>query len=75
MKSTAQERERQVRAASPFGKLAGWRLLSFIVKADDDLRQEQLAMQLIDEFAQEFRASILALCLPVRSLRVRVVTG
>ena len=35
-------------------------MLSFIVKADDDLRQEQLAMQLIDEFAQEFRALPLA---------------
>ncbi len=58
---STKERERQVRAASPYGKLAGWRLVSFIVKADDDLRQEQLAMQLIDEFAQEFQRQGLAL--------------
>lgn len=60
-----QERERQVRAASPFGKLAGWRLISFIVKADDDLRQEQLAMQLIDEFSQEFSALYAAASWPL----------
>ena len=28
---SARERERQVKAASPYGRLAGWRLLSFIV--------------------------------------------
>lgn len=60
---STKERERQVRAASPYGKLAGWRLVSFIVKADDDLRQEQLAMQLIDEFAQEFQRQGLPLTL------------
>ena len=47
--------QRQLRATSPYGSLAGWRLLSFIVKADDDLRQEQIAVQLIGEFDAIFR--------------------
>ena len=38
------------------------------VKADDDLRQEQLAMQLIDEFHQEFRRKGLALRLRTYSI-------
>ena len=38
-------REEELRAASPFGRLPGWHLAQFIVKANDNLRQEQLAMQ------------------------------
>ena len=38
------------------------------MKADDDLRQEQLAMQLIDEFQQEFRRKGLALRLRTYSI-------
>lgn len=32
----------RIRNDSPFGRLEGWRLASFIVKAGDDLRQEQV---------------------------------
>ncbi|GAA6016811.1 hypothetical protein JCM8202_004437 [Rhodotorula sphaerocarpa] len=42
----------RIRAASPFGHLANWSLLSCIVKTGADLRQEQLAVQLISEFGR-----------------------
>lgn len=48
------DKERRVQATSPFGHLTGWRLLPVIVKSDDDLRQEQLASQLIRQFAKVF---------------------
>ncbi|CAG8492708.1 32992_t:CDS:2 [Racocetra persica] len=39
----------RIRKSSPFGYLSNWRLLSVIVKTGADLRQEQLACQLIRE--------------------------
>lgn len=48
------EKERRIQATSPYGQLPGWRLLPVIVKSDDDLRQEQLALQLIHQFAKVF---------------------
>ncbi|KAG6961579.1 hypothetical protein JG688_00009017 [Phytophthora aleatoria] len=48
------DKERRIQATSPYGKLPGWRLLPVIVKSDDDLRQEQLALQLIHQFANVF---------------------
>ncbi|KAF0308739.1 Phosphatidylinositol 4-kinase beta [Amphibalanus amphitrite] len=42
------EKERRIRASSPYGHLAGWRLLPVIVKCGDDLRQELLAYQLLE---------------------------
>lgn len=36
-----------MRSSSPYGSLAGWRLLGCIVKVGDDLRQEMLAAQLL----------------------------
>ncbi|KAL3667085.1 hypothetical protein V7S43_008027 [Phytophthora oleae] len=48
------EKEHRIQATSPYGKLPGWRLLPVIVKSDDDLRQEQLALQLIHQFANVF---------------------
>lgn len=38
-----------VRQSSPYGQCLNWRLLSCIVKTGADLRQEQLALQLIKE--------------------------
>ena len=38
----------RIRKSSPFGHLPNWNLYSFIVKSNADLRQEQLAIQLID---------------------------
>uniref|UniRef100_M4BMQ8 1-phosphatidylinositol 4-kinase n=1 Tax=Hyaloperonospora arabidopsidis (strain Emoy2) TaxID=559515 RepID=M4BMQ8_HYAAE len=48
------DKERRIQATSPYGQLPGWRLLPVIVKSDDDLRQEQLALQLIRQFAKVF---------------------
>ena len=44
-------KEDRVRARSAFGHLPGWRLLPILIKANDDLRQEQLASQLIQRMA------------------------
>ncbi|KAK4534240.1 hypothetical protein CDCA_CDCA01G0265 [Cyanidium caldarium] len=54
-------KEERVRRASPFGHLPTWRLASFIVKAGDDLRQEQLAVQLVDQMLRIFEEE----CLPL----------
>lgn len=35
----------RIRAASPYGHLASWNVISVIVKTGADLRQEQLAIQ------------------------------
>jgi len=40
----------RIRKSSPWGQHPSWRLLSVIVKCRDDLRQEQLACQIISEF-------------------------
>ncbi|KAH8106978.1 kinase-like protein [Cristinia sonorae] len=42
----------RIRQASPYGHLANWDCVSVIVKTGGDLRQEQLAVQLIHEFEQ-----------------------
>ena len=42
----------RIRAQSPFKHLSTWKLLRFIVKANDDVRQEQFAMQLISQMGQ-----------------------
>ena len=41
------ERENLLRQTSPYAHLPGWRLASFLVKADDELRREILAMQAV----------------------------
>ena len=46
------EKRSRIRASSPYGHLAGWDLLSVIVKTGTDLRQEQLATQIIREFGK-----------------------
>lgn len=45
----------RIRKESPYGKLPNWRLISCIVKSGADLRQEQLALQLIKEFQNIWR--------------------
>lgn len=59
----------RIRAASPYGHLPSWDVFSVIVKTGADLRQEQLAVQLINEFGRiweekgssEFRRSTVSL--------------
>ena len=46
-----QAKEDRIRSSSAFGSHPGWRLLPILVKANDDLRQEQLASQLIQRMA------------------------
>ena len=46
------EKRSRIRASSPYGHLANWDVLSVIVKTGTDLRQEQLATQLIQEFGK-----------------------
>jgi len=49
--SFAHKTER-IRKASPYGHLANWNVISVIVKTGADLRQEQLAIQLVKEFGR-----------------------
>ncbi|EIN07346.1 hypothetical protein PUNSTDRAFT_144847 [Punctularia strigosozonata HHB-11173 SS5] len=45
----------RIRQASPYGHLASWDCVSVIVKTGGDLRQEQFAVQLIQEFGKIWR--------------------
>uniref|UniRef100_A0A7S0ZJ17 1-phosphatidylinositol 4-kinase n=1 Tax=Timspurckia oligopyrenoides TaxID=708627 RepID=A0A7S0ZJ17_9RHOD len=50
-----QYKEKRILNSSPFGTIPNTKLAAFIVKAGDDLRQEQLAMQLIRQFQWIFQ--------------------
>ena len=60
---TSKEQDERVRKNSPFGKLKTWRLIKLIVKSNDDVRQEQFAMQLISQIDQVFKLKKLSLWL------------
>lgn len=49
-----EEKKSRIRAASPYGTDSNWQLYSVIVKAGADLRQEQLALQLITEMQRSW---------------------
>ena len=44
-------KQERIRAQSQWGKHPGWRLLPILIKSNDDLRQEQLASQIIHRMA------------------------
>jgi phosphatidylinositol 4-kinase len=46
-----QSKQDRLRAKSAYGQQPGWRLVPVLIKANDDLRQEQLASQLIYRMA------------------------
>lgn len=48
----------QIRQTSPFGKVKGWRLASFIMKAGEDIRREALVMQIISKLKEWFQGDI-----------------
>ncbi|RLN68087.1 hypothetical protein BBJ29_002611 [Phytophthora kernoviae] len=48
-------------AASPYGHLPGWDIVSMIGKSNDDLRQEVFTLQLIQKFIEIFRGANLPL--------------
>lgn len=50
-KENWKDKEDRLRSKSAFGNHPGWRLLPVLVKSNDDLRQEQLASQLIYRMA------------------------
>ncbi|KAF8312023.1 kinase-like protein [Clavulina sp. PMI_390] len=56
VKESWQTKKSRIRAASPYGHLASWDCLSVIVKTGADLRQEQMAVQLIQIFDQIWKA-------------------
>jgi phosphatidylinositol 4-kinase len=58
-----EEQAARIKAASPYRDLKTWELLRVIVKSGDDLRQEQLAMQLITQFQEIFKHAELNLWL------------
>lgn len=60
---SSKEQERRVRLKSPFGHLRSWRLIRVLVKANDDVRQEQFAMQLISQIQQILKLKKLKLWL------------
>lgn len=49
------EQADRIRKNSPFGNCNSWKLFKIIVKSGEDLRQEQFASQLINEFYQIFK--------------------
>eukprot|EP00002_Diphylleia_rotans_P036293 TRINITY_DN7981_c0_g2_i3.p2 TRINITY_DN7981_c0_g2~~TRINITY_DN7981_c0_g2_i3.p2 ORF type:complete len:302 (+),score=68.16 TRINITY_DN7981_c0_g2_i3:1359-2264(+) len=56
-------KKERLRATSAFGREPGWDLVPMIVKVGDDLRQEQLAAQIIGLINQIFRDANLSLWL------------
>mmetsp|Transcript_27364 Transcript_27364/g.49251 ORF Transcript_27364/g.49251 Transcript_27364/m.49251 type:complete len:771 (-) Transcript_27364:140-2452(-) len=60
-KETSAQQAQRIKASSPFGNLKTWRIVRLIVKSGDDLRQEQLAMQLISLCKQIFESAKLDL--------------
>ena len=52
---TIEQKTLRLRKISPFGNLSSYKLFNLIIKSGEDLRQEQFATQLINEFLQIFK--------------------
>lgn len=55
--------KKRIRKNSVFGNLKSWDIIYVIIKTQDDLKQEQFAMQLIQQFDYIFRLEELPLIL------------
>jgi phosphatidylinositol 4-kinase A len=49
---------KEIRDASPYGHIKGWRLASFLLKAGEDIRREAFVMQIISKLQSWFRDEI-----------------
>ncbi|BAM39315.1 phosphatidylinositol 4-kinase [Theileria orientalis strain Shintoku] len=71
-KETFENKKDRIRRASPYGMLKSWDLYAFVVKGNDDLRQEKMANQILESFRRIFTKAKLPLWLrPIEIL----VTG
>ena len=52
------EKCKEIRDASPYGHVNGWRLASFIMKAGEDIRRESFVMQIISKLQSWFMDEI-----------------
>lgn len=73
LKEPWEEKVRRIRTSSPYGHLANWRLASVIVKCGDDLRQEQLAYQLLKMLMQIWESERVPLW--IRPYNIVVIDG
>lgn len=70
------EKKSRIQSSSTFGAQPGWDLTGVIVKANDDLRQEAFAMQLIELSKEAFEIAGLELWIhPYRILATGKTTG
>ncbi|RNF16426.1 putative phosphatidylinositol 4-kinase [Trypanosoma conorhini] len=73
---TPEERVARLRKTALFGKHPNWDIASIFVKAGDDLRQEELALQLISVFNQIWEeAGLTCSVRPHRALSVSTDSG
>ncbi|KAL7053538.1 hypothetical protein AAHC03_027032 [Spirometra sp. Aus1] len=63
LKEPLELKARRIQESSPWGHLPGWQLAAVIVKVGDDLRQEQLAYQLLTVLQKIWAQNLLKLWL------------
>ncbi|XP_953957.1 phosphatidylinositol 4-kinase, putative [Theileria annulata] len=69
---TFDQKKEKIRRKSPYGNLKSWDLHAFVIKGNDDLRQEKMANQVLESFRRIFEKANLPLWLrPIEIL----VTG
>lgn len=73
LKEPLELKARRIQESSPWGHLPGWQLAAVIVKVGDDLRQEQLAYQLLTVLQKIWAENLLKLWL--RPLNIIVTSG
>ena len=70
------EKCEEIRQSSPYGKMEGWQLASFIMKAGEDIRRESLVMQIIEKLNEWFQTEIPARLRPhMRPYTIMCVGG